>query len=74
MIDSGNTSNTWFTAVSGNIKNYFRGVRAEWGKISWPERRQVIAETVFVIAIVFIFTVSIYLMDIIFKGLLGLIR
>lgn len=49
------------------ITTYFKGVRAEWGKITWPERRQVFAETVFVIVIVFVFTVSVYLMDIIFK-------
>ena len=57
-----------------SIQTYFRGVKTEWGKISWPERRQVITETVFVIVIVFVFTVSIYLMDIIFRGLLGLIK
>ena len=56
------------------IQNYLKGVRAEWGKIIWPERRQVIAETIFVIAIVFVFTVSVYLMDLIFKGLFGLIK
>lgn len=49
------------------ITTYFKGVRAEWGKITWPERRQVFAETVFVIVIVFVFTVAVYLMDIIFK-------
>ncbi len=57
-----------------SLQTYFRGVRAEWGKISWPERKQVITETVFVIIIVFVFTVAVYLMDIIFKGLLGLIK
>ncbi len=56
------------------IQTYLKGVRAEWGKIIWPERRQVIAETIFVIAIVFVFTVSVYLMDLIFKGLFGLIK
>ena len=56
------------------ITTYFRGVKSEWGKISWPEKRQVVAETVFVIIIVFVFTVSVYLMDIIFNGLFGLIK
>lgn len=55
------------------IITYFKGVRAEWGKISWPERQQVIAETIFVIGIVAFFTVSVYLIDIIFKAILGLI-
>ncbi len=56
------------------ITTYFKGVRAEWGKINWPEKQQVIAETIFVIAIVTFFTVAVYLMDIIFKSILGLIH
>ena len=74
MIESENSSPRWLEQLVNSIKSYFRGVRAEWGKISWPERRQVVAETLFVIAIVFVFTVAVYLMDIIFKGLLGLIK
>ena len=56
------------------IQTYFKGVRSEWGKIIWPERRQVIAETVFVLIIVAVFTVAVYLMDLIFKGLFSLIK
>ncbi len=56
------------------IQTYLRGVRSEWGKIMWPEKRQVVTETIFVIAIVFVFTVAVYLMDLIFKGLFGLIK
>ena len=55
------------------IKTYFKGVRAEWGKISWPERRQVFAETFFVVIIVAVFTVSIFLMDLFYKWVLGFI-
>ena len=56
------------------IKTYFKGVKTEWGKISWPEKRQVIFETFAVIIITFAFTVAIYVMDLIFKGLLSLIK
>ncbi|MDR1167595.1 MAG: preprotein translocase subunit SecE [Heliobacteriaceae bacterium] len=56
------------------IQTYFKGVRAEWGKVSWPEKRQVIAETFFVVVIVFVFTTAVYLIDIIFKGLFGLLK
>ena len=63
-----------FNAFIDSIKKYFRGVRAEWGKITWPERRQVVTETIFVIVIVTVFTVAIYAMDIIFKFLLGFIQ
>lgn len=55
------------------IKTYFKGVRAEWGKITWPERRQVFAETLFVVVIVFVFTVAVYLMDLFYKWVLGFI-
>lgn len=59
--------------VVNTIMTYLRGVRAEWGKITWPERRQVFAETLFVVVIVFVFTLSVYLMDIIFKWVLSFI-
>lgn len=55
------------------ITTYFKGVRSEWGKITWPERRQVFAETLFVVVIVFVFTLSVYLMDVFFKWVLGFI-
>ena len=61
-------------SMVNSIQSYFRGVRTEWGKINWPERRQVITETVFVIIIVFVFTVAVYLMDIIFKSIFGLLK
>ena len=56
------------------IKTYFKGVRTEWGKISWPEKRQVVFETFAVIVIVIMFTVSIYLMDLLFKWILSFIK
>lgn len=56
-----------------SIMTYLKGVRAEWGKISWPERRQIFAETLFVIVIVFVFTVAVYLMDKIFQWVLSFI-
>ncbi len=61
-------------SMVNSIQSYFRGVRTEWGKINWPEKRQVITETVFVIIIVFVFTVAVYLMDIIFKSIFSLIK
>ena len=55
------------------IATYLKSVKLEWAKITWPERKQVIAETFAVLAIVFLFTVAVYLIDIIFKAILGLI-
>ena len=74
MIGSENATPAWMAQTINSIQTYFRGVKTEWGKINWPERRQVVTETVFVIAIVFVFTVAVYLMDIIFKVLLSLIK
>ena len=53
--------------VKNNVTTYFKGVRTEWGKITWPEKHQVVVETFFVVAIVFIFTVFIFVADKIFE-------
>ena len=53
------------------IATYFRGVRTEWGKVTWPEKNQVVVETFFVVAIVFVFTVFIYFVDIVFNAVLS---
>ena len=63
-------NNTLETAKK-NIVAYFKGVRTEWGKITWPEKHQVVVETFFVVAIVFVFTVFVYFVDIIFDALLS---
>lgn len=59
-------------AVSA-IKTYLKGVRSEWGKVNWPERRQVFVETLFVVVIVFVFTVAVYFLDVIYKWILSFI-
>jgi len=61
--------NNNFENTKNSIINYFKGVRSEWGKITWPEKQQVIVETFFVVAIVFVFTIFIFFADKIFEGL-----
>ena len=61
-------------AVVESLKNYFKGVRTEFSRITWPQKGQVVAETISVIIIVFGFTVAIYVMDVVFKFLLSLIN
>ena len=63
--------NDTFETAKKNIITYFKGVRTEFGKITWPEKNQVVLETFFVVAIVFIFTVFIYVVDILFNALLS---
>ena len=52
-----------FENTKNAITSYFKGVKTEWGKITWPEKQQVVVETFFVVAIVFIFTLFIFLVD-----------
>ena len=56
------------------IQNYLRGVKQEWGKITWPETPVVFSETLFVLAIITAFTVGILAIDLIYKTLFGLIK
>ena len=56
---------------NNKIIEYFKGVKAEWGKITWPERKQVIAQTIIVIVVVIAFTLYTYGADIIFRGILN---
>ena len=63
--------NEFTDKLKQGIITYFRGVRTEWGKITWPEKNQVVVETCFVVAIVFIFTLFIYIVDIIFNAMLA---
>lgn len=51
------------TQMVNRIRNYLRGVRSEFGKISWPTRGEVIALTVLVLAMVIILTVYIGAID-----------
>jgi len=56
-----------------NLKIYLKGVKTEWGKITWPGKQQVVTETIYVIIVTTIFTVMILSLDLIFKWLLDFI-
>ena len=56
-----------------NTKNYFKGVKTEWNKITWPDRQQILVQTVAVFFVVFVFTVIVFLLVIVFKYSLKLI-
>ena len=56
---------------------YFKSVKLEWGKITWPGKHQVIVETIYVIVITAVFTICVLACDTIFNALfkgLGLIH
>ena len=64
-----NTNINQLEETKAKIKNYFKGVKSEWGKITWPQRPQIISETIIVLIIVFLLTAFVYVVDIAFKGL-----
>ena len=55
------------------VKAYFKSVKLDWGKITWPGKQQVIVETIYVIIITAIFTIFVLaldtIIDVIFKAL-----
>ena len=57
-----------------NLVNYFKGVKTEWSKVSWPTRNQVAVETVIVMIVVAFFTLVVFAMDKLFIWLLDLIK
>jgi len=65
--------NNNFENAKNAIVTYFRGVKTEWGKITWPEKNQVIVETFFVVVIVFVFTLFIFFADKVFEWLLSFV-
>ena len=59
--------------IKDKIVNYFKGVRAEWGKVVWPERPQIIADFWWVVVICGFFTLLIFGLDVIFDKILSFI-
>ena len=55
---------------------YFKSVKLEWGKITWPSKQDIIQETIYVVVITAVFTIGVLAIDTIFNALfkgLGLI-
>lgn len=48
---------------------YFKSVKLEWGKITWPPKQQIFVETIYVIVITAVFTIAVLAMDTIFSAL-----
>ncbi len=45
------------------MNNYFRGVRAELKKVSWPSRKELINYTIVVLVICTIISLAVWLID-----------
>jgi len=59
--------------LTSSIKNYFKGVRSELKKVNWPTRKELTNYTIVVLATVFVMTVVIWGLDLVFESLVGLI-
>lgn len=54
-----------------SLPEYFKGVKTEWTKITWPSRVQVISQTIVVLIMVAIMTLGLWLTDrLLYDGLL----
>lgn len=53
-------------AKKGGIGQYFREVRTEMKRVSWPNRAEVVSSTLLVLAVVLFFAVYVGLLDVIF--------
>ena len=51
------------------IVEYFKGIKSEWGKITWPDRKQVVTQTIIVLVIVVLFTIYTYGLDLLLQGI-----
>lgn len=50
----------------GGLGQYFREVRTEMKRVSWPNRAEVVSSTLLVLAVVLFFAVYVGLLDVIF--------
>ncbi len=61
------------TKEKGRVKKWFKGLKAEFKKIVWPDRDSVVKQTVAVIVITIILSLIIALLDLGVKNLVDLI-
>ena len=58
------------TATNNKVGNFFKNVRAEMKKVSWPTRKELKDYTIVVLVMCVIVTLGIYVFDMIFRGAL----
>ncbi|HSA06079.1 MAG TPA: preprotein translocase subunit SecE [Candidatus Gastranaerophilales bacterium] len=60
-------------SLKDNVITYLKGVRTEWDKVTWPDKRQITVETFIVIGVVFFFTALVFIYDVLFEFVFRLI-
>ena len=53
----------WFKRTFGGIRRYFRELRSELKKVTWPTPKQVLKNTLIVLACVLVVGVCIWMFD-----------
>jgi preprotein translocase subunit SecE len=49
-------------------RSWFQGLKAEFGKITWPNKKQIIRETVAVVIVAVVISLIIVLVDFVLKN------
>jgi preprotein translocase SecE subunit len=57
------------TNFNDKLVTFFKSVKQEWAKISWPSKADVIRETILVIVITAVFTIGVLALDVILDAL-----
>ena len=61
----------WFARTWGKVKKYFRELRSELKKVVWPTPKQVLKNTLVVVACVLIVGVFVYVFDLVASTLIN---
>jgi len=72
-VPSKKSSSPVASPKSFDLMGYFKGVKTEWGKISWPSRMQVWQQTLTVLVMVSILTALIWLIDLVLHTLVMMV-
>ena len=54
-----------------SLVTYLKGVQTEWHKVTWPNRQQIVSETVIVVTITTGATLAILAIDLVLRALIG---
>lgn len=57
---------------AGRMSGYFKGVKAELKKVTWPTRKELMTYTIVVIVAVTLMTLVVWGLDVIFHNLFGI--
>ena len=63
----------WFIRVGSKISGFFKGIFSELKKVSWPNGKQVVNNTVSVLVFCLIIGAVIWISDFFFKFVIGLL-